>query len=181
MKRARRERALGRLYSALDSADYDERELAMFQLALLLRRAKGTLPAGDWTDQDLDNLPRDLLRIRLSPTDQAGAVARLAQVLARRPDSRASALWAMGEASATVGLPAALAALQAHGDQLSDEAAFQLCRALQRWLAPDGSEKRHAGDAHDDCDYVTWLKRWSRSTDRRLVASANAVMRALRQ
>ncbi len=181
MKRARRERAFGQLYSALDSADYDEREFALFQLTLLLRRANGTLPAGDWTDQDAEHLPRELLRLRLSPKDQAEAVARLAQVLAHYPGSRASALWAMGEASAPVGLPAVLAALQAHGDQLSDEAALQLCRAFLRWLAPDSNEKPQAGDALADCDPAAWLARWSRSADRRLATCAAALIRALPQ
>ena len=179
MKRARRDRRLGQLHSALDSDDYDAREFAMFQLAMLLRRARGSLPSGDWSDQYPEGLSRDLLRIRLSQADQARAVARLARLLERYPESRATAFWALGEASAEVGLASALAAIQALGDQLSGEAAYQACKALRAWLTADSLDPKQARDALADHNCRAWLTRCSRSPDRRLAACANAVLRAL--
>ena len=180
MKRARRERALGQLYSGLDGEDYDAREFAMFQLALLLRRANESLSSGDWTDQDVEHLSRDLLRVRLSKADMAGAVSRLARVAARHAGSRATALWAMGEAPAQFGLPGVLQVIHVYGEGLSEEAAFQVCRALRAWLEAGRLDNDPVRDALVEHSLLGWLTRWSRSADRRLASSADEVIRALR-
>ena len=71
----------------------------MFQLALMLQRVNIEVStSGDYLEGE--QLSRDLLRIRLSPADQAQIVAHLLRLISRYADSRASALWALGEVSA---------------------------------------------------------------------------------
>lgn len=176
MKRAYRDRALSRLYADLASGGFDVREYALFQLALLLRRANDGAPAsGDHFEGE--QLSRDLQRIRLSPADQEQIAAHLLRLISRYTDSRASALWTLGEVSADVALAPVLSAIGEYGDRLSDEAAFQACRALQQWLTRDELHTSLVDELLGDNGPMPWLRRWSRSTDRRLAKSAKAVIR----
>ena len=176
MKRAHRDRALNRLYADLDSGDFDVREYALFQLALMLRRANDEVSTlGDQLEGE--QLPRDLLRIRLSYGDQEQIVAQLLRLISRHADSRATAFWALGEASAKAAFSQALAAIVEHGDQFSDEAAFQACRALQKWLNSEDLDTSLGDELLADNSLLRWLRRWSRSTDDRLAKCANAVIR----
>lgn len=181
MKRAHRDRALERLYAEVESADYECREFAMLQLALLLRRQKRERVAGDWSERESQHLSRQLRRIQLSKVEEAQAVACLARVAARHADSHATVMWVMSQASAQIGFPAVLAAIRAHGNQLADEAAYQACRALQAWLAAEDLAKSEARAWQSDLDPVALLARWSASTDLRLAKSATAVIAELRR
>ncbi|MCY3834086.1 MAG: hypothetical protein OXG85_13820 [Chloroflexi bacterium] len=181
MKRAYRDRALNQLYADVESSDCESREFAMLQLALLLRRRKGELAAGDWSERESQHLSRQLRRIQLSKVEETQAVACLTRVAARHADSRATVLWVMGEASAEIGFPAVLAAIRAHGNQLADEAAYQACRALQAWLEAEDLENSLAKTWLSDLDPLAMLARWSASTDFRLAKSATAVIGELRR
>ena len=180
MKRAYRDRALGQLYADMESADYDVREFAMLQLALLFRREKKELAAGDWTLQDSQHLSRHLRRIQLSRADQTRAVACLTRVAARYAGSRATVLWVLGEASAEIGFPAVVSLIVAHGDQLAEEAAYQACRALRGWLEASGLDYSRTRESLAEYDPTFWLARWSASSNVRLAKSAKAVIGALR-
>jgi len=175
MKRAYRDRALSRLYADLGSGDFDVREYALFQLALMLQRVNIEVStSGDYLEGE--QLSRDLLRIRLSPADQAQIVAHLLRLIPRYADSRASALWALGEVLADVALSPGMAAIREYGNQFNDEAAFQACRALQQWLSRDELHTRLIDELLGDNGPMPWLRRWSRSTDRRLAKRAKAVI-----
>lgn len=176
MKRAYRERAMNRLCADIESADFDVRENALFQLSLMLRRSQNAMPSADWTDFDSEHLPRELLRIRLSQADQARIVRHLERMLANYAESRASAFWALSEVSAQVGFATIAAAIAELGGQLSDEAAFQACRALLLWLERDEIEAGHAIELLADPVSSPVLRRWSLSTEVRLAASANALI-----
>lgn len=176
MKRAYRERAMNRLYAELKSADFDTRENALFQLALMLRRSQNARPSADWTDYDSEHLSRDLLRIRLSPADQERIARHLAQMMTACADSRASVFWALSEVSASVGFATVMSATAEFGDQLNDEAAFQACQALQRWLETDEAATILARNLLAGSDHLPMLRRWSRSTEFRLAKSADAVI-----
>ncbi len=176
MKRAYRDRALSRLYADLGSDDFDVREYALFQLALMLRRANDAMSTlgGQLKHEQLS---RDLLRISLSPADQERIAAHLLRLISRYTDSRASALWALGEVSGDIAFAPVLSAIGEHGDRLDDEAAFQACRALRQWLARDELHTSLVAELLADNGPMLWLRRWSRSTDRRLARSAKAVIR----
>lgn len=179
MKRAHRDRALNRLFADLRSGDFDTREYAIFQLALMLRRAnnRSAIPADELADEHLSST---LLRIHLSPADQARVTARLAEMLGRHADSRASAIWALGEVAADHGFPALIAAIRAHGEHFSHEAAYQACQALRHWLEAEAGD-RPIDALLDDGAAMRWLRRWSRSDDPRLARNALAVVRKARE
>ena len=176
MKRAYRERAMRRLCADLESADFDVREHALFQLALMLRRSQNATPSADWTDYGSEHLSRDLLRIRLSPADQERIVRYLARMIATYAESRASAFWALSEVSAQVGLDTVASAIAELGDQLNDEAAYQACRALLKGLESDDVAATYASEVLADPGALRALRRWSSSTEVQLAKSANAVI-----
>ena len=177
MKRAYREQAFNRLCADLESADFDVRENALFQLALMLRRSRKATPSADWTDFGSEDLPRELLRMRLSPADQERIVSHLERMLANYAESRASAFWALNEASAHVGFATVASAITEFGEQLNEEAAFQLCRALLLWLESDEVLAGGAIELLSCPGSLQVLGRWSRSTEARLAKSANALIK----
>lgn len=180
MKRVYRERALSRLYAELQSGDFDVREYALFQLVLLLRRGQDAASAaGDFAAGE--QLSRDLQRLILSPADHERIVSQLLRLAARQADSRASAFWALGEVSAKFAFSHALATIGQHGERFSDEAAFQACRVLRKWLHAEEFERRLGDELLADNRSLRWLCRWSRSTEARLATCANAVISRARE
>ena len=124
MKKAFRDRALRRLYSDLQSDDFDVRENALFELALMLRRANSEGTSSSATVLHIESLPRDLLRIRLSPFEQQQIVSRLSQMILQGAESRATAFWVLGEVGADFAFVPTLSVIQAIGEKLTDEAAI---------------------------------------------------------
>ena len=174
MKRAYRERVLSRLYADLRSDDFDVREFALFQLARMLRRANGEPSIGDIPASE--PLPRELNRIHLSPGDQKQIVTHLLRLVSRHADARASVFWTLAEVSAELVFAQACAAIGELGDKLSDEAAYQSCRALLRWINADDFEPGLVDELLAEAGPLPPLRRWSRSTDARLARCANAVI-----
>ena len=132
MKKAYRDRALAALAERLESGDFDRRESALFELAVLLRRVNRTTRDDD--PLSAAELPRELSRIRLTPGEQRRIADRLIQLSVRRRESRASALWTLGAVAAEAGWEPTLNLLAGCSDQLEGEAAYQACSALRRWL-----------------------------------------------
>ena len=175
MKRARREGALSQLYADLESGDFDAREYAIFQLALMLRRGSGGVSDADDYQADA-HLSRTLLRIRPSPADHERIASLLLRLISRYADSRASAIWALSEVQVDSGFAAVVAAIRAHGDQFSDEAAYQACRALRTWLDAAEFAPSQVNALLDDDGALKWLRRWSGLRDGRLAGCARAVV-----
>ena len=176
MKRKQRERTLNALFAELASADFDRREQALFQLRLMLVRSNAAGRGDDLPEYTLDSLTREQRRLRLSHAEQQAAVDRLSVVIATKKESRATAFWTLGAAAPAIGFAPSLAMLMAVGDQLDREAAFQVCSALERWLAGDVVEWVGARDAIDADDPRPQLRAWTESDDARL---ARAAKRAL--
>lgn len=179
MKKVYRDRALKRLYADLQSDDFDLREYAMFELALMLRRANRDGSSPSATDLYSESLPRDLLRIRLSPVVQRKIVDHLSHLIVQRAESRATAFWVLGEVPAEIGFVPTLSAIQAISEQLTDEAAHQACLALRQWMESDELEPESARQELVTYDLSPHLERWSATTDDRLANSAVAVIEAL--
>lgn len=170
MKKKYRDRALTELLGRLESRDFDRREHALFELAILLRRANQGI-AGDDPLSTAD-LPRELSRIRLNLEEQRKIVDRLSQLVVSHRESRASAFWALGEVSAGAGWEPVLYLLQGCGDQLDGEAAYQACRALRIWLAPGELSDEQIQRGVAACDPRPLLRAWSRQGDSRLKRAA---------
>ena len=175
MKRAHRLRALNSLYARLRSDDFDRREHALFQLALLMRRSRNDAGKQAQLDYVNDNLPRDLLRLRLSPDEKRGAAEQLTQVIVERPESRATAIWALGEIEAEFALEAAVSSIAEIGSQLQNEAAFQACLALARWLSTQESALVTVGLT----DVRALLRGWAGTADARLAKRARQLLAQL--
>ena len=177
MKKAYRVRALTELIDRLESRDFDRRENALFELAIMLRRANPA--ARDEDPLSAADLPRELSRIRLSLEDQRGFVDRLIQLVVSRRESRASAFWALGEAAASAGWEPVLYLLEACGDQLDTEAAFQACRALRLWLESGTLSQEQIQMGIAACDPQSLLRRWSMLSDARLAHAAQGLAERL--
>lgn len=180
MKRAKRDQVLRLLYADLESGDFDVREYAMFQLALMLRRAKDGAPISDNIHED-EHLSRDQLRLRLSSGDQAQIMDCLLRLVSRHDESRATAFWALAEVSSDVDFAPVFCVIGEYGDQFSDEAAYQACRALLKRLELDSRDRRLLRALTEDDGNLSRLKRWSRSSDERLAKSATAVISLARK
>ena len=176
MKKIQRERALGKLFAQLHSRDFDKRENALFELALMLQRTQGGTARRDGPDLYSENLTRELLRIRLSHAEQRQAVSAIAYVIVTFPDSRATAIWAAGELSAEIGLPFVLATVRNNGAQLSEEAAYQACHAIRRWLSSNALARTSLEEQLDAADPLPSLRRWSTSADARLAKTAQSLI-----
>ncbi|MCY4145469.1 MAG: hypothetical protein OXE95_09330 [Chloroflexi bacterium] len=175
MKRAYRLRALASLYDQLRSDDFDRREHALFQLAMLLRRSRDATSQPALPDYVNASLPRDLLRLRLSTQEMREAVDRLTQVMIERPQSRATAIWALGEVEAEFALASTLACIINIGGQLHNEAAFQACAALAGWLS--AQEAALAGA--ELADLRALLMEWAGAADARLSQRADDLLAQL--
>ena len=105
MKRAARRRAIVKLYAALKSHDFDAREHALFQLAMLFRLSHRDAASRQREDYEIDSLPRELLRTRLYDKDKREAGVEIANMMSKHPDSRATAVWALSQLEAKYGVP----------------------------------------------------------------------------
>ncbi len=180
MKRRYRESALNALFARLQSEDFDRREHALFQLALMLQRANADGSGGVRFESDNDSLSRDLQRIRLGMDEQHRIVERLSLLIAGRRESRATAFWTLGEVAAAAGWEPTLDLLSAYGRELGDEAAYQACRALRRWLATFEPETASYNPGADISDLVALADGWAASDDR-LAREASALVELLQE
>lgn len=180
MKRHYRESALNALFARLQSEDFDRREHALFELALMLRRANSDGSASGRFEFDNDSLPRDLQRIRLGMDDQHRVVERLLLLIAGRRESRATAFWALSEVAAAAGWEPTLALLNVCGEELGDEAAYQACRALRRWLDSAAPSTASVNLEFDISDLFALADGWAASADDRLAREASAVLELLK-
>jgi len=176
MKKKYREKALAEMFSELQNKDFDIRENAMFQLGLMLERSNQGEQLAEAGDIYVENLSREMLRMKLDDDEQNQIIDKLSQVVATHKDSRPTALWAYGKAKPQLGIVPLLALIQATGHQLNTEAAYQACDALRRWL--------EAGVADDEAvsaqlklqDPTDVIKRWQESSDDRLANASDDVL-----
>ncbi len=181
MKKRYRDSALKGLFAQLQSDDFDRREHALFQIALMLQRQNTNTATQYMSDLVGENLPRELLRLRLSPAEQGQIVDRLSLLVASRRDSRASAFWALGEVAAEIGWEPTLALLKSCGAQLDEEAAYQACHALRRWLETEALTTEQVNMSVDTFDLVDILRFWADSSDERLRRAASMTMDRVRK
>lgn len=182
MKKKRRDRALRQILRELGDPDFDTRENALFQLALMLQRARAEPSYPDAPDLYSENLSRELRRIRLSLAEQGQIADAINQLIAEYPANRATAIWALAALSPKIGLALVLELIRDTGKALSHEAAFQACRALWRWLAADGLTHPQAvlQLLQDDAP-LSQLRLWRESSDDRLAAAAESASDSLRR
>ena len=172
MKKSRRLRALGDLLSQLDSNDFDKRELALFQLGLMLDRSS---PAAD-AELAERNLSREQLRLRFSSDEQEMLAAKLSQLALRSKESSASAIWTLGKVEAGVLLGPLLALIETLGEQLADEAPHQACRALCKCLEESDQISAPMRARLRDAKLKSILFRWRDSRDKRLQRTASRAL-----
>ena len=176
MKKRYRDSALNGLFARLQSDDFDRREHALFQIALMLHRENRDQATQSMPDLGSENLPRELLRLRLSPVVQGLIVDSLSLLIAKRRESRASAFWTLSEVAAEIGWEPTLALLKSCAAMLDEEAAFQACHALRRWLETGALTTEQVSISVDAFDLVDILGVWTESSDERLRRAASMVM-----
>lgn len=168
MKQKNRLEALNALIARTSDKDFDEREHAIFQLALILERSN--LRDSSAPDIYSSNLDRHLIKLVLSETEQREVVDVLARLTITQQENRPSCYWAMGKARGVVLLPTLLVLLRAQGAQMDDESAYQAVIALQNCLSEGLSLPlvQHLKDNNPSF----LLEKWARSKDRRLAMAA---------
>lgn len=181
MKKAYRDHVLKGMFADLASKDFDLRENALFQLALMLQRTNSSSAGPEMLLRHEESLSREQLRIRLSDSEQRQIVDNLLRLVATRKESRASAFWTLAEVRADICLEPALALIQATGHQLNHEASYQVCQALRRWLTSEQMDKAHLAQRLARQDPSRVLKRWSESADDRLASRALSVIDTLQR
>ena len=134
MKRALRRRAMAKLYAALKSPDFDTREHALFQLAMLFRLSHRDAANRQHEDYETDSLPRELLRIRLYDKDKKKATVEIANLMRDFPESRGSAVWALSQMEAKYGVFPVLLLCMKEDDPPTEEVREQAEAALLAWL-----------------------------------------------
>lgn len=169
MKKSRRMAAFNQLLSLAQSSDFDEREYALLQIALVMEQSN----LEDHThtpDIYAGNLSRELLGLQLDRADQERVVSELVRLIVSSSKNRETLYWALGKTRPEIGLPALLSLLAAQGKQLDDETAYQAVLALDSFIK---------GMPEADCleqvslnDPQPLLKQWAKSADERLARLA---------
>ena len=168
MKQKYRQKSLDELLAKLRNKNYDEREYTLFQLALILDRSNKIKNKDSFPEYYIENLPRELLRMRLTFSEQDELAKHLLRLILSGGDSRSTAIWTLGKVKGDIGLPMLLDLLQALGDRLDNEAAHQLCHALNHWLESDIGFAELARTRVDMHRVLRVLEKWRSSGDQHL-------------
>lgn len=179
MKKKYRDQALNALLVELASKDFDTRENALFQLGLMLERSNQGNALTDAPDIYSDNLSREMMRMTLSNDEQIRVIDNLSRLIATHKDSRPTAFWTLGKANGELALVPLLSLIQAVGQKLNNEGAYQACDALRRWLEDGIADNDEYVEQLKLQNPTSVLKRWSNSSDARLAESVERVMELL--
>ena len=145
-------------------------------MGLLLERSNKGDGLANVPDIYSDNLSRDLLRLTLSNKEQNRIIDSLSRLIATENESRPTAFWTLGKAKSDLAFPSLLALIQATGYKLNNEASFQACDTLRRWLQEETSDEKNRLAQLKLQDPTPMLESWLESSDERLVASAEDVL-----
>jgi len=176
MKKSRRMTAFNQLLAEAQSRDFDEREFALLQIALVMEQSN-LVDHTRTPDIYADNLSRELLGLKLDAADQEQVVAQLVRMIAASSHNRETLYWALGKARADIGLPALLGLLKAQGKQLDDESAYQVVLALEGFIKEMAVERRTEYIRMNDP--APLLKKWLKSSDDRLASIAGRLLERL--
>lgn len=175
MKQKYRKRALHDLLARMDDRNYDNREHALFQLALVLDRSNQRIEAAKLPEYYAENLSRDLLRLRLSQAEQAAVAARLARLVESKRQSRSTAVWTLAKLNAEIGLPVLLDLVRSIGEKLDNETAIQVCAAMRNWLKLDAEHIDSLLDHDASILFLRVLRQWRERGNGHLKADSTTV------
>jgi len=145
--------------------DIDERENALFQIALVLERHSNPMEDKNYEG----NLPRELLRLVLDERRQADTVQYLATLAKNKPTEATTVLYAMSKARPHILVGPLLSLLRDRGMQFPSEANYEALQALDICLK-DGSEA--IAQAVRAINPREWLLRCAESHDELLAEKA---------
>ncbi len=174
MKKKYRLKALDTLYQGTSSRDTDEREYAIFQMALVLEYSH--TPSEDAPDLYAENLDRHLHGLRLSADEERQLVDHLIRLSAEQKRGCASALWALSKANPSVSVGPLLALVSAQGPSMDDAVAYEAVRGLKAALKASGAELRETLLLNDPRPVIA---QWATAKDDDLSAAAGKLERLL--
>ncbi|MCA9881334.1 MAG: hypothetical protein KC708_00105 [Anaerolineae bacterium] len=160
------------LDSALD-ADYDEQQMALFQIGLIFERHNPAL-AGDQEIYD-EELSRELQRLMLSKDRLTDAINMLLGWAANNRLPADACLYAVSRADSLIYLQPFLEFLRKQGTRLKDDAAYQAVQIL------DTCARNHADRIAQvaPADLSQLLEQWQDSEDDLLADKAAFVAKRL--
>jgi hypothetical protein len=146
--------------------DIDERENALFQIALVLERHSNPMEDKNYEG----NLPRELLRLVLDERRQADTVQYLVTLAKNKPTEATTVLYALSKARAHLLIGPLLALLRDRGMQFPSEANYEALQALDVCLKDGGDVVAQAVRAISPRE---WLLRCAESSDPLLAEKAH--------
>ncbi len=173
MKNKYRRQALAHLLDQLKLTSFDSRELALFQLGLILECSNLAESTSAMPDYFVDGLSREQLRLRLSSDEQREVVDHLMRLIALSVESRPSAFWALGKIDCDTLLLPLSTFVTSIGAQLNNESAFQLCHALRRCLGRNHDSELGTVGIENGQELPGVISRWQKSSDARLCREAD--------
>lgn len=150
------------------SSDEDEQENALFLIGLILERHHK--PNADAPDLYETHLSRELLRLALADVRQKAAVVYLAKLVETRPDSAASALYALRRAKPLFYIEPLLDLLARYGKSIQPDAAYEVCEALIASAKQPPTNLKEALQGFDPSDL---LDQWAETGDEELADRAD--------
>lgn len=159
------------LLRQVGSSDFDEQQMALFQIGLILERHHA--PQEYATDIYEAHLSRDLLRLVLSEERQADTLEYLIAMLSRDPEHAENYIYTMGRARPSLLINPLLELICEKGSVLSEDAAYEAVKSLWACL---NSNVTTTAIAINGCDPSDQLDDWAESDHRELALLADRVL-----
>ncbi|MDQ2088145.1 hypothetical protein RBH29_17100 [Herbivorax sp. ANBcel31] len=161
----------------LDSEDFDEKNIAISEVASLLEMNTYILNGG----KDLGRLEEykiyldeDLISIRLDIGEQAEIIDELIKRIRSKDELRSSMLWAIGKGRPEAGLVRLAETIKACWDEFNDEEAYQSIVSMENYMDYDVKETLSKEE-----EIIRFLKNKSEAVDQRLWEVAKRVLSKL--
>lgn len=152
--------------------DVDERENALFQIALVLERHSNPMEDKNYEG----NLSRELMRLVLDERRQADTVQYLATLAKNKPTEATTVLYALSKARPHLLIGPLLTLLREKGMQFPSEANYEALQALDGCLKDGGEAIVQAVRASNPRE---WLLRCTESKDELLAQKAHFALARL--
>ena len=180
MKQKHRHKTLDDLLARLRSGDFDTREYALFQTALLLELRNRSSDSARWPAYFAENLTRELMRLRLSDAEQARVAAAVSRLAETYPAHRATAIWTLSKAGAIAGLSSMAELLHYCGAQLESADALLACVGICAWLESPAEAGLQDTNRSTIDSLRSTASDWSRRGDARLSSACGRLIALLK-
>ncbi|NLI57567.1 MAG: hypothetical protein GX387_03470 [Clostridium sp.] len=161
----------------LDSEDFDEKNIAIIEVASLLEMNTYILNGGkdpSRLEEYKIYLDEDLISIRLDIEEQAEIIDELINRIRAKDELSSSMLWAIGKGRPEAGLVRLVETITACWDEFNDEEAYQSIISMENYMDYDVRKTLSKEE-----EIIRFLKSKSEAVDQRLWEVAKRVLSKL--